>query len=188
MNDEKIRSAFIEKYLKKIPSEIIILNEVGVINGAAIVDIAAITPSSIEGFEIKSAEDNLSRLPRQIHFYDKTFDFISIITESKYIQEAIRLVPDHWGIIETIESDKGIEFSELRSPTLNKKNDKRSISLLLWKREIAEALFELGHKNISSLRVGELRSILCKYTDETIRSIVHKYVKRRSEWKNQINS
>lgn len=187
MNDEKIRAAFIKSYLKRVPSDVIILNEVGVSNGAAIVDIAAITENSVEGFEIKSAEDNLSRLPRQIHYYDKTFDFISIVTESKYLDNAAKLVPDHWGIIEVIESEKGVEFSEVRSPKINKKNDKRSISLLLWKREIIAALFNLGHRNLSSLRVGELRSILCKYSDIEIRKILYDHIKLRTDWKDQIN-
>lgn len=190
MNDEKIRSFFIKKYLKNISSEVIILNEVGVVNGSAIIDIAAISPESIEGFEIKSADDNLRRLPRQVRFYDRTFDFISIITEPKYIDESIKIIPSHWGVVMAVESDSGedVEFTQIRYPVMNQNNDKKSISLLLWKRELMAALFELGHKGISTFRVSKLRSIFCEYPDDVIRRTLHKFIKIRPEWKDQINS
>lgn len=189
MNDEKIRQHFSRKYLKKInPLESILLNEVGIINGSSIVDIAAITKSSIEGFEIKSADDTLYRLPRQIHFYDKVFDFTSIITEKPHFEEVERIVPRHWGLILAEETTSDVNFLEIRTPTVNILNDDYSISLLLWKNEIICELVKRGIKGAHRERIAKLRKLLISIPDVNIREVVYFYLKTRVSWKLEINN
>lgn len=188
MNDEKIRAAFSKKYLEVFHSDdAILLNEVGVLNGSSIVDIAAITKNSIEGFEIKSAVDSLSRLPRQIKYYNKVFDFVSIITEEKHLEKCKELVPTEWGIILAEEDGNEVKFFQIREPSENIKNDKYSLSLLLWKNEIIFALRNLGFKNIHTMRVFQLRKLLISVPGVNLNKVLYDAIKTRVDWKNSIN-
>lgn len=188
MNDKRIREFFSKKYLKQFNSaDVLLLNELGIINGTSIVDIAASTPKSIEGFEIKSAQDSLYRLPRQIKYYDKVFDFISIITEKDHLEECKKIIPLYWGIILAEENGDDVKFLEIRAPSINTNNDDYSMSLLLWKKEIIFELNKMGFKNISSERVFKLRKLLISIPGVNLREVIHRSFLNRIFWKTQIN-
>src|SRR4051812_34115152 len=60
-------------------------------------DVAAVN-CSLRGYEIKSENDTLNRLPLQIPFYDRVFDFSVIVAAEKHLKYARKIVPQHWGI------------------------------------------------------------------------------------------
>jgi hypothetical protein len=67
MNDPYIRERFKNQYLDKFNREnCLIFDELGIMQGSSIVDLALLTPSFFQAFEIKSGEDTLTRLPGQI--------------------------------------------------------------------------------------------------------------------------
>ena len=187
MNDPTIRASLVKKYISSFPSETIWLHEVGILNGKCIVDLMAVTPNSIEGFEIKSGSDNLSRLPKQIESYNRIFDFITLVTERIHLEDSMSLIPSFWGIILAEADLKSISFKQIRSPEINKKNVSSDIARLIWKPEAVLALNELGFKNVGIQRVSELRRALLKQPDN-IRTFLYSAIKKRASWKSQINT
>ena len=114
MNDPKIREHFKKLYLSKVgkdvAKDIIIVDELGILQGESIADLAAVTPHSLECYEIKSGEDTLYRLPKQMENYNQVFDYISIITEEKYLKKVEELVSPFWGIILAEDLGEAVSF------------------------------------------------------------------------------
>jgi hypothetical protein len=186
MNDPKIREEFKKRYLSKVTKESCqIFDELGILKGDSIVDIAAITPSSLEGFEIKSGLDTLNRLPNQIICYNQVFDFITILTEPKYVEKVQALVPEFWGIIQVEEyPDQTVDFKPIRNPHINPQVDKRKVLELLWSIECHSILHELNIKGHSKLRRKKLWDLLDEKLDhQQIKEFVYKYLTRRDLWK-----
>jgi hypothetical protein len=188
MNDPKIREEFKKRYLSKVTKEnCLIYDELGILKGNAIIDLAAITPTSLEGFEIKSGLDTLNRLPNQILCYNQVFDFITILTEPKYIEKVKAMVPEFWGVIQVEEIGSTIDFKSMRNPQINPILDKRKVLELLWSMECHSILYELGLKGHSKLRQKKLRDLLDqKLTHVQIKEYVFKYLSRRDEWKTSL--
>ena len=187
MNDPKIREHLKQLYLKQVDIPALIVDELGVLQGKSIVDIGVITPHSLEGFEIKSADDTLYRLPGQIESYNQVFDYLSIITEPKYIEKVSAMVPSFWGIIQTEDTPSGVTFVYNRLPTQNPYVDKRKVVELLWKSEVCAVLHELGDRGYSTLRREKLWDRLCEKVDLTqLKRHIYIMMKRRVNWKESV--
>ena len=52
-----------------------------------------------KSFEIKSELDNLYKLSKQTTDYEKVFDENHIVIDEKHYSKAVKLIPDHYGII-----------------------------------------------------------------------------------------
>lgn len=49
-------------------------------------------------YEIKSGLDNLYKLAKQMSDYEKVFEFNYVVIDEKHLQNAIALIPEHYGI------------------------------------------------------------------------------------------
>lgn len=111
-----------------------IIEEFGIENGAARIDLAVIS-SRICGYEIKSDFDNALRLVNQIHSYNRVFEHIWIVTGPTSAISIEHLLPSWWGIIRAKRDEDGkIELREVRPPTQNANRDIYSL-LTLFKRD-----------------------------------------------------
>ena len=52
----------------------------------------------MSGYELKSATDDLKRLPRQIIYYSKILDYCNLVVAESHFQDANKIVPDFWGV------------------------------------------------------------------------------------------
>lgn len=145
-NDKIIRDALKES-LKKLHSDdpkLIIVEELGIMHGAARVDIAVIN-GTLHGYEIKSDQDTLLRLPNQMDIYNAVFGQITLVVGKSHLYDAINIIPDWWGItIAKIDVDESIIFQSIREPTNNKQQDNISIARLLWRSEALDILEKAG--------------------------------------------
>lgn len=185
MNDPLIREKFKAQYLNQFNRENCqIYDELGLLRGASIVDLALLTPTYFQGFEIKSGEDTLGRLPNQIKHYDQVFDFITIITEQEHYHAVRNAIPPYWGIVLTQKIRDQVTFDYVRRPTFNSYTNTNSICQLLWKEEVYAILKEKGIKGISKLPRTKLWDVLVENaTKEEIRKLVWKALKDRTTWK-----
>ena len=81
MNDAIIRSALIRHLVESDPTAAI-YEELPLSRGRGRADCAAVN-GSLCGFEIKGAGDSLRRLPQQIGYYDRIFEYSTVVVAEK---------------------------------------------------------------------------------------------------------
>jgi hypothetical protein len=145
-NDWIIRSALkktLEKYHAK-DEKVRIIEELGIQHGIARVDIAVLN-GLLHGYEIKSDQDTLQRLPEQMDAFNSVFDKMTLVVGKTHLYEATNIVPDWWGItVAKIDPNSLVRFSMIREGELNKQQDSISVARLLWREEAVGILEEKG--------------------------------------------
>ena len=95
MNDQEIRNILIS-FLKGSSDKIRIYQEKAI--GGSICDLMSVT-DCLTGYEIKSDQDDYSRLDRQVNSYDHFFNYNYIVVGKSHERSVEEKVPKHWGII-----------------------------------------------------------------------------------------
>jgi hypothetical protein len=189
MNDTEIRQHFHQKYLERYRDidGVRIVDELGLMHGACRADIAVVN-GLLVGYEIKSEEDSLSRLERQIGAYDAIFDLINLIVCEKHRPIATDRLPKHWGIIVSVRELKGgIKFRRQRKAARNPNVDPFSLARLLWKSEAIEVLEKLGEKRglLRSSKAVLYRKLIDQISLQHLKRVVRTYLKKREGWRDQ---
>jgi hypothetical protein len=184
MNDIRVRMLLLEELYSKYGEckDTRIINELGLENGASRVDVAVVN-GIMHGYEIKSDLDNLDRLPRQMEFYNRAFERMTIVVSRKYLDDVKCLIPDWWGI-KTISTDQS-RLINVRKGRKVSKQDPDLIINLLWKKELEGLIDHIGlPKSYKKMRKNQLLSLLNKETDfKVIRSYVYMVLKKRENWR-----
>jgi hypothetical protein len=117
-----------------------IIEEFGVQHGTARVDIAVVN-GIMHGYEIKSDQDTLQRLPRQMEVFNSVFDKITLVVGKNHLYQAINIVPEWWGIMIAKSDNNGsVIFNLIRGEEFNKNQDSVSVARLLWREEALRIL------------------------------------------------
>lgn len=145
LNDKNIREAFILKLNRMNPKPKKVIEELSVANGCAIADIVSVN-KIIHCYEIKGENDKIERALKQAKYYDLAFNKITLITTSNHLGKAFNLIPNHWGIIESIYSEKEdrVKFRHHRKATSNSYMNKFVAMQTLWKSEMLKISELLG--------------------------------------------
>ncbi|KZN96481.1 hypothetical protein AZI98_08595 [Aeribacillus pallidus] len=187
LKDQDIRKVLLEELNKKYyhDPETRIVNEMGIHNGRSRVDIAVIN-GILHGYEIKSESDTLTRLPRQMDYYNRLFERMTIVVDKKYFEEVKELVPHWWGIILVNKTNTGVRLVQKRKGRKVASQDKELLLNLLWKKELEGFVDFLGYpKSMKKLRKGLLFELILKECDiKTIREYVYSTLKNREPWLN----
>ncbi|KUM54993.1 hypothetical protein AR688_17270 [Rheinheimera sp. EpRS3] len=170
LSDKDIREA-LKKYLlsKPTPPQVVV-DELSVHNGNAIADIVALDKYA-HCFEIKSDKDTLSRLSRQISFYDFTFKKNTLVTTEKYLLKAESLIPDYWGIL-LAKRTNSVKIVNYRNAKINRNWNAEKALLTLWKSELLEVDSRLSSGK--SPRSNSRAQIAKKIVDDTCSRLVQK--------------
>lgn len=187
MNDADIRKPFL-KFIssKNNEKEYRIIPEMGICDGFARADIAVVS-DVLCGYEIKSDVDTLERLPSQVEYYSRTFDYASVVVGEKFKGVIAQHVPAWWGIYCVHQDAEGtVVIEELRQAEQNKHVDAMALLELLWRKELYALLKECGIKGIS----GKNRRFLRRLASEaipasTIKEYVIRTIRERKEWRNE---
>ena len=83
-------------------------------------------------YEIKSHIDNLTKLSKQAGDYEKVFEYNYLVTDEKHLINAIKLIPDHYGIY-VMENGK---LEKNRDSQLNYYTEPEKQLCLFTKREL----------------------------------------------------
>ncbi|HUX56073.1 MAG TPA: sce7726 family protein [Bacteroidales bacterium] len=186
MKDFEIRRSLHRSFLSDYTSstESLVVDELKVCNGRAIMDVAVIN-GSLLGFEIKSSNDNLSRLSNQMTSYNKVFDYITIVTCNKHLSSVLKEVPLWWGV--WVVENGGLEISkiQMRPPSLNCYTEAFSIAQFLWKTEIQDLIDKRG---LDSKMKNKRKWIQWQYLADSLelqdlKCEVRSYLKSRINWK-----
>ncbi|NDY32706.1 MULTISPECIES: sce7726 family protein [Serratia] len=187
MRDIDVRQAVHRKILKehhKDPDTLII-DEFVMNLGASRADITVIN-GLMHGYELKSKSDNLLRLPAQVEFYSSVMDKVTLVVSECHAPEAIKIVPDWWGIkIATEGVRNAIHLHTERTNRMNPSVDKISLSMLLWKEEMLSILASYGLER--GLKSKPRRFLWLKLSEcldlNQLRDEVRARIKARINWR-----
>jgi len=161
----------------------LILEEMGLCQGSARIDMAVVN-GSINGYEIKSAQDTLERLHSQQKIYSRIFDTVTLIIAGNHLAALEGLVPSWWGILEAEEVNGNVKLREVRPSRENPSIDPSALVQLLWRDEALQVLEEKGLAK--GLRSKPRRFLWQKITEsltiDEIRDAVSLTLKRREGW------
>lgn len=187
MRDYIIRRAFHKTVLKAAHADMhtIVVDELGLKNGGVRADIAVLN-GKLVGYEIKTENDTLSRLPYQMEVYSEVFDKAFIIVSDNHFENALQLIPNWWGVYKIVAKANGnFTFSCYRQALVNKSQNTFTLARLLWKseaKEVATKCIETRLKShISKNEIYEL--ISQNYSKKKMSKIVIQYLKQRNNWR-----
>jgi hypothetical protein len=158
-----------------------IVHEMQLPVAGARVDVAIIN-GHLRGYEIKGASDTLKRLPNQLKAYSLVFDYITVVTEAKYQEKILAIVPE-WVGVSLCSDDSAAELVEVQKGKPNQQRDAFFIAKLLFKEELMLVLEEHGIRFRKSDRAWTLCEILANnlHIDELAQS-VRGELKKRIAW------
>ena len=118
-------------------------HEMGICAGRRRVDVATLG-EEIRGYEIKSGQDSLYRLPGQIRDYGRTLDRATLVTTGRHLDKAEPMLPPWWGIILALPDRNGAQLEQVREAAINPGPDPYAVAQLLWRQEAMEELKARG--------------------------------------------
>lgn len=190
-NDRSIRTALKEilvKECKKYPKAKII-EELGISHGTARIDMAIVN-GIIHGYELKSDIDTLERLPEQMRIYNSVLDKITLVVGKNHSLEAIKLVPEWWGIsiAKITDSNGTVSIYNIRESELNPRQDNVAVASLLWREEALNILEKMGHAGgIRSKTRKTIYERLVEVLDsQALKDIVREHLCTRVNWRSDL--
>ena len=187
MTDQLVRSAFHQSVLRYAHdcNDTFVIDELGIKNGSYRADIAVFN-GKIVGYEIKTQNDTLTRLPSQATAYSQIFNEAFLIVSENHLESALEIVPDWWGVYlikPTTENE--YSFDCIRPAQSNANQDAFSMAQLLWKDEALEIANTLFNCNIkpSTTRQEIYGAISAACHTNALEEIVIKYIKKREKWR-----
>jgi len=143
MHDRDIRQCLRRELALKSPRGTVIVDEVGICQGAVRIDVAAVN-ESFYGYELKSAADSMKRLDNQVGVYSKVLDYASVVVSQNHLVGATEKVRSWWGIYLVVEREEALDVETVREPSLNGSLEVRALAELLWHEETLKLLEERG--------------------------------------------
>lgn len=166
LKDEQMRSILFEAYESR--GERLRFFEEFCFGKKTRADALLVTEEELIGFEFKSDKDNLNRLERQIHDYERYCDRNYLVTGQKYREKAPEEIPDHWGIYCIFLDDtETLQLECIRKALPNNKRMRLHNQLrLLWRSEL-----------IPIIRKYKLGGVTAKNKLELVRTMEHRLTK-----------
>lgn len=186
-NDLNIRCALKEELQSRHAQDkkVRIIDELGVSHGSARIDIAVVN-GIMHGYEIKSDQDTLQRLPEQMSIFNAVFDKVTLVVGKSHLYDAIKMIPDWWGVVVAkADANGSVTFSVIREEGNNKDQDIVSVARLLWREEALKILEEAGEARgfYSKPRDSIYEKLSVTLDQDTLSTKVRETIFFRSEWR-----
>ena len=181
MNDYQIRQALLAQTLApwvKHPDSLVV-EEAGMGGGA--VDVLVVS-TVLHGYEIKSDDDTLKRLPDQAEAFSATCEFMTLVTTSKHLDKALAVVPQRWGVLLAEKVPDGIAIAEHRKPWRNPGHDVARVIALLWTDELKKALRGAKVRGANRMRSIELQQAFREVMGDQALARAITILKAREGW------
>lgn len=162
----------------------LIIEELGVCEGRARIDVAVLN-GSIHGYEIKSPDDTLARLPQQIEWYGLTFDKVTIVYSGRKDSSVAEQIPEWWGMCRAELIAGNCELLTIRSAAPNPSQHPFHVSQLLWRDEV---LLILEQRELADGIRSKPREVLWRRLSESLpledlKEVVRSTLKGRVGWR-----
>lgn len=185
VRDINIRLAFMKRNLKFFEQDgMEFCNEYG-INSTNVVDLAGFDfkKNIFYGFEIKSEQDNMDRLYKQLNSYITFFNFVYVITYENHLSEVLNIVDSHrqFDKVGVMVVNKELQFKEIRRA----RKYQQVYFMFISNLDLEELrLLAVGHNIDLSGNKKQLLGALRRYVpmEEVFKGIQNKIRKYRT-WK-----
>ena len=186
MNDAQIRAAT-KQFLyvqHRNDRDTVIFDELAVRHGSSRIDLAVVN-GELHGFELKSNQDSLIRLPEQADAFGRVFDRVTLVLEERHVRRAVNLVPDWWGIRVASQDSCGVRFCDLKHAMRNPSLDPAAIVAFLWREEALDFLQELGVADkVRAKRRAEIYAQIVREVNvDVLCDRVRTCLRRRLNWR-----
>jgi hypothetical protein len=186
MNDAQIRDATRQSlYVQhRNDRDTVIFDELGVRHGSSRIDLAVVN-GELQGFELKSNQDTLIRLPEQAEAFGRVFDRVTLVVEERHVRRAVNVVPDWWGVRVACRGAGRVRFCDLKHAMRNPSPDPAAIVALLWREEALDFLQELGvAEGVRSKSRAEVYARVVRETDvDVLCNRVRTCLRQRLNWR-----
>ena len=185
--DPEIREALHRKTLRGLHgrSDTLVIDELGLAHAKARIDVAVIN-GCVHGFEIKSASDNLARLPQQLALYEECLEKLTIVCAERHVVAVRGLAPRWCGILEVKKGPRGgIEFAELRKAIKNPHVQAHRLAHLLWRSEAVALLSRLNAPSevLRAPRKTLYETLAAMLSVEEITAFIKELMVSRPDWR-----
>ena len=162
----------------------VILEELALCQHEARVDLAAVN-GRLHGYEIKSPQDTLQRLPSQAEVYGRALDTVTIALTAEHYPHAKRILPQWWGIVEAVEHCGEPVILLRRKPRQNPGVDLNAVVQFLWRDEALSVLEEHGLDTglRSKPRSTLWRKLVESLPADILAEAVRARIKLRGDWR-----
>jgi hypothetical protein len=187
MRDGDVRKALHVQLQSEHAAELdqtLFVDELGLC-GQVRVDVAVVN-GSLSGYELKSENDTLRRLPTQVEVYSRVLDFATLVVAKKHAAHARACLPSWWGLIEAESAaDGSVTLKRRRRGRMNPSVDPLALAQLLWRDE---ALAELEARGMargvrSKPRLEIWQRLSVELPLEELREVVRLRLKGRQGWR-----
>lgn len=140
ISEAQVREALVAQLTETAPVGAVLRQEAVVLSTR--IDVLRVG-ELLEGFEIKSDFDTVTRLPRQAEVYSQVLDEVTLVTGAELEADAVHLVPRWWGVVRaTVRRDGSgrVCLKTLRPARRNPAQLPTALASMLWRNEAADAL------------------------------------------------
>lgn len=187
LNDDGVRKLLLQELsiVYENDPKTRIINELGIDFGSSRIDVAVVN-GIIHGYEIKSDLDTLDRLPRQMEYYNKLFQRMTIVISRKFYNQIREIVPPWWGI-KIISVDR-TRLIDKRKGRKNNNQDKDTLLKLLWKKDLERLVDTLGlPKKIKRMKKHQLLELFSQEADlNVVRDFTYQALLHRENWREDL--
>jgi hypothetical protein len=185
--DPEIRLALHKKKLRpyRAASDTIVVDELGLSHAKVRIDVAVIN-GCVHGYEIKSSEDTLNRLPVQLDFYTQCLERLTLVCAPRHIEKVKKMAPSWCGMIEADKGKRGgINFTTVRRASTNPDVDPVQLAHLLWRPEAVVLLARLApDKKLDKLPRKELYKSLSELMSvQQLTAAIREFMQHRQTWR-----
>ena len=163
-----------------------VIDELGLDHGEARIDVAVVN-GRLHGIEIKSPQDNLSRLRSQAKVYNPYFYRVTLVYAQKFHNDVLSMVPEWWRLISVVQGKRGgLYLNRIRAGKPNTNVETASMVKLLWRDEVVDLLRNNG---VSESELRQPKSVLYsklleRLDEKTVQKIVCTTLINREGWHN----
>ena len=187
MKDADIRSILHSLEIPRLCAhepDSLVIDELGIMEGAFRMDVAVVN-GKLHGYEIKSAADNLDRLPSQQSAYNKVFDKLTLVVDERHVENAVKLVPPYWGLMVAGLRNGAPYIDEIWPARLNFEVDAYTVCQLLWRDEALALLRlkELAHGLWHKPRNVLWRKLANSVDLQELRALIRGTLQARRKWR-----
>ena len=189
MKDADVRPPLM-RLLEETYPEARVLPELGLEYGLVRVDVAALSPACLHGFEVKADSDTLRRLPTQAACYSAVLDRCTLVAGARHLERGQALVPGWWGLVLARPGPDGVTLEEVRPAANNPSPNAGATLRLLWRAELLALLEEAGAAR--GLRSAGKARLLARLVEmlpgDVLRARVRQVVCARGDWRREANA
>ena len=149
------------------------------------IDIAVVN-GIMHGYEIKSDQDTLQRLPAQINIFSSVFDRVTLVVGKSHLYDSINIIPDWWGItVAKVNLENIVTFNIIREEEDNEGQDRISVARLLWRDEALKILQAAGKASgvCSKPRNNIYQRLSSVFDQKALGEKVRETILLRSAWR-----